>query len=77
MIINLYAIIIMPFTHQDTECLAIALILSQFGRKAVGANPILGCVISRDVKIISQYYDRPYGDCHAALNALEYINYKG
>ena len=77
MIINLYAIIIMAFTHQDTECMALALKLSQFGRKAVGANPMVGCVISRDDKIIAQDYHRHYGKAHAEVNALEKINYKG
>ena len=76
MIINLYAIIIMAFTHQDTECMALALKLSQFGRKAVGANPMVGCVISRDDKIIAQDYHRLYGEGHAEVNALEKINYK-
>jgi diaminohydroxyphosphoribosylaminopyrimidine deaminase/5-amino-6-(5-phosphoribosylamino)uracil reductase len=77
MIINLYTIIIMAFTHQDTECMALALKLSQFGRKAVGANPMVGCVISRDDKIIAQDYHRLYGEAHAEVNALEKINYKG
>ena len=77
MIINLYAIIIMAFTHQDTECMALALKLSQFGRKTVGANPMVGCVISRDDKIIAQDYHRLYGEGHAEVNALEKINYKG
>ena len=77
MIINLYAIIIMAFTHQDTECMALALKLSQFGRKAVGANPMVGCVITLDGKIIAQDYHRLYGEGHAEVNALEQINYKG
>ena len=77
MIINLYTIIIMAFTQQDTECMALALKLSQFGRKAVGANPMVGCVISRDDKIIAQDYHRLYGEAHAEVNALEKINYKG
>ena len=77
MIINLYVIIIMAFTHQDTECMTLALKLSQFGRKAVGANPMVGCVISRDDKIIAQDYHRLYGEGHAEVNALEKINYKG
>ncbi|MBT5979517.1 MAG: bifunctional diaminohydroxyphosphoribosylaminopyrimidine deaminase/5-amino-6-(5-phosphoribosylamino)uracil reductase RibD [Gammaproteobacteria bacterium] len=67
----------MAFTHQDTECMALALKLSQFGRKAVGANPMVGCVISRDDKIIAQDYHRLYGEAHAEVNALEKINYKG
>ncbi|MDC3361077.1 bifunctional diaminohydroxyphosphoribosylaminopyrimidine deaminase/5-amino-6-(5-phosphoribosylamino)uracil reductase RibD [Candidatus Thioglobus sp.] len=67
----------MAFTHQDTECMTLALKLSQFGRKAVGANPMVGCVISRDDKIIAQDYHRLYGEGHAEVNALEKINYKG
>ena len=67
----------MAFTHQDTECMALALKLSQFGRKAVGANPMVGCVISRDDKIIAQDYHRLYGEAHAEVNALEKVNYEG
>ena len=67
----------MAFTHQDMECMALALKLSQFGRKTVGANPMVGCVISRDDKIIAQDYHRLYGEAHAEVNALEKINYKG
>jgi diaminohydroxyphosphoribosylaminopyrimidine deaminase/5-amino-6-(5-phosphoribosylamino)uracil reductase len=77
MIINLYAIIIMAFTHQDTECMALALKLSQFGRTAVGANPMVGCVITLDGKIIAQDYHRFYGGAHAEVNALRHINHKG
>ena len=55
----------MAFTHQDIECMTLALKLSQFGRKAVGANPMVGCVISRDDKIIAQDYHRLYGKAHA------------
>jgi diaminohydroxyphosphoribosylaminopyrimidine deaminase/5-amino-6-(5-phosphoribosylamino)uracil reductase len=77
MIINLYVIIIMAFTDQDIECMTLALKLSQFGRKAVGANPMVGCVITRDDKIIAQDYHRLYGKDHAEVNALEQINYEG
>jgi diaminohydroxyphosphoribosylaminopyrimidine deaminase/5-amino-6-(5-phosphoribosylamino)uracil reductase len=77
MIIYLYVIIIMAFTHQDTECMTLALKLSQFGRRAVGANPMVGCVITLDGKIIAQDYHRLYGEGHAEVNALEQINYKG
>jgi len=77
MIINLYAIIIMAFTHQDIECMTLALKLSQFGRKAVGANPMVGCVITRDDQIIAQDYHHLYGKAHAEVNALEKIHYQG
>ncbi|HIF35830.1 MAG TPA: riboflavin biosynthesis protein RibD, partial [Candidatus Thioglobus sp.] len=38
----------MAFTQQDTECMSLALKLSELGRASVGANPMVGCVITRD-----------------------------
>jgi len=76
MIINLYVIIIMAFNQQDTECMALALKLSKLGRGSVGANPMVGCVITRDDKIIAQDYHRQYGESHAEVNALDQINHK-
>jgi diaminohydroxyphosphoribosylaminopyrimidine deaminase/5-amino-6-(5-phosphoribosylamino)uracil reductase len=38
---------------------------------------MVGCVITRDDKIISQDYHRLYGMAHAEVNALEKINYRG
>ena len=76
MIINLYALIIMAFNQQDTECMALALKLSRLGRGSVGANPMVGCVITRDNKIIAQDYHRQYGKGHAEINALDQINHK-
>ena len=76
MIINLYALIIMAFNQQDTECMALALKLSKLGRGSVGANPMVGCVITRDNKIIAQDYHRQYGKGHAEINALDQINHK-
>jgi len=67
----------MAFTHQDIECMTLALKLSQFGRKAVGANPMVGCVITRDDQIIAQDYHHLYGKAHAEVNALEKIHYQG
>jgi diaminohydroxyphosphoribosylaminopyrimidine deaminase/5-amino-6-(5-phosphoribosylamino)uracil reductase len=76
MIINLYVIIIMAFNQQDTECMALALKLSKLGRGSVGANPMVGCVITRDDNIIAQDYHRQYGESHAEVNALDQINHK-
>jgi diaminohydroxyphosphoribosylaminopyrimidine deaminase / 5-amino-6-(5-phosphoribosylamino)uracil reductase len=76
MIINLYALIIMAFNQQDTECMALALKLSKLGRERVGANPMVGCVITRDNNIIAQDYHRQYGKGHAEINALDQINHK-
>lgn len=66
----------MAFNQQDTECMALALKLSKLGRGSVGANPMVGCVITRDNKIIAQDYHRQYGKGHAEINALDQINHK-
>ena len=63
----------MAFSRQDTECMALALKLSKKGRALVGANPMVGCVITRDDKIIAQDYHRQYGKSHAEVNALNQI----
>ena len=66
----------MAFNQQDTECMALALKLSKLGRGSVGANPMVGCVITRDDNIIAQDYHRQYGESHAEVNALDQINHK-
>ncbi len=66
----------MAFNQQDTECMSLALKLSRLGRGSVGANPMVGCVITRDNKIIAQDYHRQYGKGHAEINALDQINHK-
>ena len=60
----------MAFTEQDIECMSLALKLSELGRSDVGANPMVGCVITRDDKIIAQDYHQLYGEGHAEINAL-------
>ncbi len=67
----------MAFSRQDTECMALALKLSKKGRTSVGANPMVGCVITRDGKIVSQDYHRQYGKGHAEVNALDQIKHQG
>ena len=67
----------MAFSRQDTECMALALKLSKKGRASVGANPMVGCVITRDGKIVAQDYHRQYGKSHAEVNALDQIKHQG
>ena len=66
----------MAFTQKDTECMALALKLSKLGQGGVGANPMVGCVISSDDKIIAKDYHRQYGQEHAEINALNQIKHK-
>ena len=66
----------MAFTQQDTECMSLALKLSEQGRASVGANPMVGCVITRDDEIIAEDFHRQYGEGHAEINALKQINHE-
>ena len=66
----------MAFTQKDTECMALALKLSKLGQGDVGANPMVGCVISSDNKIIAKDYHHQYGKEHAEINALNQIGHK-
>ena len=56
--------------------MALALKLSKLGLGGVGANPMVGCVISSDDKIIARDYHRQYGQEHAEINALNQIDHK-
>jgi diaminohydroxyphosphoribosylaminopyrimidine deaminase/5-amino-6-(5-phosphoribosylamino)uracil reductase len=56
--------------------MALALKLSMKGQSTVGANPMVGCVITRDGKIIAQDYHREYGKAHAEVNALDQIKHQ-
>ena len=66
----------MAFTQKDTECMALALKLSKLGQQGVGANPMVGCVITKNNKIVAKDYHRLYGEEHAEINALNQINHK-
>ena len=56
--------------------MALALKLSKLGQAGVGANPMVGCVISSDDKIIAKDYHHQYGQEHAEINALNQIGHK-
>ena len=56
--------------------MALALKLSKLGQGDVGANPMVGCVISSDNKIIAKDYHHQYGQEHAEINALNQIGHK-
>ena len=53
-----------------------ALELARLGSGAVSPNPMVGCVIVHDGKIIGEGWHRKYGESHAEVNAIETVNDK-
>ena len=47
-----------------------ALVLASLGMKKTSPNPMVGCVIVRDGRIIGEGWHRKYGGCHAEIEAL-------
>ncbi|AEE14630.1 riboflavin biosynthesis protein RibD [Thermodesulfobium narugense DSM 14796] len=56
-----------------------ALDLALNGKYYTSPNPMVGCIVVKDKKIISQGYHRAYGEPHAEANALKpkYIDFSG
>jgi diaminohydroxyphosphoribosylaminopyrimidine deaminase/5-amino-6-(5-phosphoribosylamino)uracil reductase len=50
-----------------------ALELAEFGRGKVSPNPMVGCVIVHNDKIIGEGYHQKYGQAHAEVNALNAV----
>ncbi len=53
--------------------MARALQLAEQGRGRVSPNPMVGCVIVHDHKIIGEGYHRQYGGPHAEVNAINSV----
>jgi diaminohydroxyphosphoribosylaminopyrimidine deaminase/5-amino-6-(5-phosphoribosylamino)uracil reductase len=47
--------------------------LAKMGSGSVSPNPLVGCVIIKDDKIIGEGWHRKYGESHAEVNALESV----
>ncbi|MES2617074.1 MAG: bifunctional diaminohydroxyphosphoribosylaminopyrimidine deaminase/5-amino-6-(5-phosphoribosylamino)uracil reductase RibD [Bacteroidota bacterium] len=50
--------------------------LAELGRGYVAPNPMVGCVIVHNNKIIAEGYHHAYGSAHAEVNALDQIKDK-
>jgi diaminohydroxyphosphoribosylaminopyrimidine deaminase / 5-amino-6-(5-phosphoribosylamino)uracil reductase len=50
-----------------------ALQLARLGAGAVSPNPMVGCVIVHDGKIIGEGWHREYGEAHAEVNAINSV----
>ncbi|GAA0877486.1 bifunctional diaminohydroxyphosphoribosylaminopyrimidine deaminase/5-amino-6-(5-phosphoribosylamino)uracil reductase RibD [Algoriphagus jejuensis] len=51
-----------------------ALELAELGRGSVSPNPVVGCVIVHDEKIIGEGYHQIYGGPHAEVNAVNSVS---
>lgn len=54
-----------------------ALQLAEHGRGAVSPNPMVGCVIVHEGRIIGEGWHRAYGGPHAEVRAIEDADAKG
>ncbi|WP_428095670.1 bifunctional diaminohydroxyphosphoribosylaminopyrimidine deaminase/5-amino-6-(5-phosphoribosylamino)uracil reductase RibD [Candidatus Thioglobus sp.] len=54
----------------------LALRLASQGMHGVGGNPMVGCVIEKQGKIIAKGYHQTFGKAHAEINALDQINHQ-
>ena len=53
-----------------------ALELAKLGAGAVSPNPLVGCVIVHDGKIIGEGWHKKYGEAHAEVNAINSVEDK-
>lgn len=64
------------FSKNDTQFMSLALKLANQGIYGVQSNPMVGCVIAKNNKIIAQGYHQTFGEAHAEINALAQINHQ-
>jgi diaminohydroxyphosphoribosylaminopyrimidine deaminase/5-amino-6-(5-phosphoribosylamino)uracil reductase len=58
------------FNHFDERFMRKAISLAKLGAGSVAPNPMVGCVITRDNKIISEGFHEVHGSHHAEINAI-------
>ncbi len=58
------------FSAQDREYMTRALRLARRGRGSVEPNPMVGCVLVRNRRIVGEGYHRRFGGPHAEIEAL-------
>lgn len=54
-----------------------ALELAALGREWVSPNPMVGCVIVHEDRVIGEGFHRKYGEAHAEVNAIQNVADKG
>ncbi len=61
----------MAFSEQDQVFMARAIKLAKRGRFTARPNPMVGCVLVKNNKIIGEGWHRVFGQAHAEINALK------
>jgi len=59
---------------KDNKYMLRALQLAELGKGAVSPNPMVGCVIVHEDKIIGEGYHKKYGEAHAEVNAIHSVS---
>ncbi len=59
--------------NTDEKYMLRALELAELGRGTVSPNPLVGCVIVHEDKIIGEGYHKTYGEAHAEVNAVNAV----
>ncbi len=62
--------------HQSSFYMQRALQLARLGAGSVSPNPMVGCVIVHDGKIIGEGWHQKYGESHAEVNAINSVEDK-
>ncbi len=60
----------MNFSEFDYDCMASALQLARLGLETTHPNPRVGCVVTRDGKVVGKGWHKKAGGAHAEINAL-------
>ena len=62
----------MNWSEFDLNCMHRALELATQGQGHVEPNPMVGCVIATENRIIAEGYHEQFGEAHAEINALRH-----
>lgn len=65
-----------PLTHSHELFMKRALELARNGCGNVSPNPLVGCVIVHEGKIIAEGWHKKYGEAHAEVNAIDAVGDK-
>src|SRR5687767_6628154 len=60
----------MPWTDFDLACMRRALDLAERGQGSVEPNPLVGCVLARDVRELATGWHARFGGPHAEVAAI-------